>query len=295
MKKNYIIYALCLLSLFAGCNESEDTTPSLADQNAFEPEADDMSETAQIRRDFYNNTGSYLLFSDTLRTVANGISADGSAVVKTEMLDVMGYAMIGYGSSTKYVYDYITEPEAQREAVQLIQDHLIWRMGSALPYSFLLVNNISYWDSNKKINVYETKLLGLRAYAISLNDGAAFDDPDTYFRSMIADMVVTKVQTMTEDELADFYNFSNEYYNEYKTDHGVSTSTTTGAEIWAFGFFNAYGTVFPTSANDLQSWLNIVVTNSRVQFEEKYGSSAVMMSKYNVLMKIIENLGYVLQ
>lgn len=294
MKINYILYVILIVSVLTGCDNSEDTTPSLSDQNTFEPAGDDNSETAQIRREFYNSTGSYLLFNDTLRTVSSGTSASGSEMFKTEILDIMGYTMIGYGSSTKYVYGYITSPEEQRKAVELINDHLIWRMGKALPYAFFLVDNISYWDSSKKVNVYETKLLGLRAYAISLNGGAAFDDPETYFRGMINDMIRTKLLTMSDEELASFYKFSQEYYDEYKTDHGLSANVTSGTDLWEFGFISAYGTIFPSRSSDLQSWINIVTTNTREQFESKY-NSAVMLSKYDALTGIIEELGYVLQ
>lgn len=297
MKINNIICALFFLPLFVSCNDSEDTTPSYADQNVFEPAEDDNSETAQIRRNFYEATGSYLLFNDTLRTVSSGLSTSGEVILKTELLDVMGYAMIGYGNSREYVYDYITSPDAQREAVQLINEHLVWRMGKALPYSFFLVNNISYWDSSKKKNVYETKLLGLRAYAISLNDGAAYDDPETYFRSMIADMVMSKVQTMSEEELAAFYNISGNYYYEYKTDFGLTDKTTSSQDMWNFGFFNdTYGDLFPTYEDDLKLWVSKVTSMSREQFEALYGSAPVMMEKFNALKKIIEeDLGYVLQ
>lgn len=292
MKLNYIFYMIVLLPLFAGCDKSEDTTPSFADRNVFEPEDGDDSETAQIRRDFYAATGSYLLFTDSLRTVMSGVGADGSPIFKAELLDVMGYAMVGYGSTTKYEYGYITDPEAQREAVRLVREHLVWRMGKALPYAFFIVNSIKRRDSE----VYETKLLGLRAYAISLNNGEAFTDPETYFRSMIADMMRTKIQTMSEDELASFYDFSREYYYEDKTAFGLPATTSADAVMWNYGFFtDIYGKSFPDAAYDLRSWITAVATYSREQFEAKYGSSAKMMSKFDALAAIVEELGYVLR
>ncbi len=295
MKINHIFYIL-VISLLVSCDCDEDTTPSYADQAVFEPLDTDMSETAQIRRDFYSTTGSYLLFTDTLRTVMSGIGVDGKPVARTELLDVMGYAMIGYGSTTKYIYDYITDPEEQREAVRLIQDNLVWRMGKALPFSFFLVNKIAHWDSSKKNYVADTKLLGVRAYAISLNEGEAFADPEAYFQNMIADMVRTKVQTMGEEELASFYDFSRQYYYEDKTAFGLPSTYSSDTEMWNYGFFtDVYGHSFPDSAYDLRAWLTAIITYSREQFEAKYGISAVMMNKYDALYGIVEDLGYVLQ
>ncbi|MCM1313309.1 MAG: hypothetical protein NC206_08020 [Bacteroides sp.] len=295
MKANYILVLLAS-SLLASCSKEEDTTPSYADQAVFAPLDSDMSETARIRRDFYETTGTYLLFTDTLRTVTSGIGFDGKPVEKTELLDVMGYAMIGYGSTTKYIYDYITDPEEQQMAVELIRENLIWRMGKALPYSFFLVNKITHWDSSKKSYVADTKLLGLRAYAISLNDGEAFADPDAYFNNMIADMVRTKVQTMGEEELASFYDISRSYYYEDKTEFGLPATYSSDTEMWNYGFFmDVYGHSFPDSAYDLRAWLTAVITYSREQFEAKYGTSAVMMSKFDALSGIVSDLGYVLQ
>lgn len=295
MKINNILYAILIGSMLVGCSDSEDTTPSYADINVFEPAEDDNSETAQIRREFFNATGSYLLFSDTLRAVNRGTSTDGTVVTKPEMLDIMAYAMIGYGSRTQYYYEYITSPEEQREAMNLIKDHLVWRMGRALPYAFFIVNSISYKDDKDNL-VYETKQLGLRAYAISLNGGKAFEDPETYFSSMISDMVRTKVKTMSEDELAEFYDFSREYYYEYKEDFGLSATKYPDKEMWNYGFFtDVYKDLFPNSTSDLDLWLYYVTTLSREDFEAQYGSSSVMMAKYEVLAKIIEDLGYVLR
>ena len=295
MKTNYLYMILLSLPLFAGCDRSEDTTPSFAEQNVFVPADDDMSETAQIRRDFYNATGSYLLFNDTLRAVST-TSLNGSTILKNELLDVMGYAMIGNGSSTLYKYDYITDAEAQRDAVNLIRTHLLNRMGRALPYAFFIVNSISYYDSSKKTDVQTDKLLGLRAYAISMSDGKAYDDPETYFKGMITDMIRTKLLTMSDEELSPFYDYSREYYYEYKTDFGLPATKSPDADMWEFGFFTDIDTrLVPNNTSDLQSWIAAVTSYSREQFDAKYGSVPIMMNKYDALVSIIEDLGYVLE
>lgn len=61
----YWLLAFAVFS-FAACSSDEDTTPSMADVNAFAPGDDDGSTLANIRREFYKSTGSYLLFNDTL-------------------------------------------------------------------------------------------------------------------------------------------------------------------------------------------------------------------------------------
>lgn len=274
-----LLLPLSWLGLGAGCSSSEDTTPSLADINQFEPSATDQSQTAQLRREFFAQTGSYLLFSDTL--------ADGR-----EMLDVMNYTMFGFGEHTAIRYGYITQPDSQRLAAELVCQHLVRRLGRARPYSFLLVNSIKTGSEEKA----ESKLLGLRAYAISMNNGAAFNDPDTYFRAMVADMVRSKVQTLSTDQLSAFYAYSREYYSQDEDHFGLSTSHSQDTEMYPFGFFSdVYYDVFPDSSYDLRMWINAALVYTRDQFAALYGAYPIMMGKYDAMRGIIENdLGYIL-
>lgn len=60
----FYLLALCVASMaMTACSEDEDLTPSYKDVNGFEPAADDNSATAQLRRDFFKETGSYLLLT----------------------------------------------------------------------------------------------------------------------------------------------------------------------------------------------------------------------------------------
>ncbi|MGN1229273.1 MAG: hypothetical protein ACI4T5_06405, partial [Prevotella sp.] len=91
MKKIHILFAMLLISAITliSCSDNEDTTPSMADANVFAPAASDNSATAQLQRDFYKETGVYLLFTDTLTAVNGG---------KPELLD-LGWTLSGsYGS-----------------------------------------------------------------------------------------------------------------------------------------------------------------------------------------------------
>lgn len=296
IRHSFVGALACLSLLFSACSDSEDNTPSLADVNIFEPAPDDQSETAQIRREFFGLTGSYLLFTDTLRTIVSGQSLDGSATQRTELLDIMAYSMLGFGESTTYRYGYITSPDSQRMAADLVRTYLVPRLGKACPFSFLLLNRITQYDSSLRKDVGVSKLLGLRAYAISLADGEAYTQPDDYFRAMVGDMVRSKVQTLTAEDLDAFYAFSRSYYGEDESHFGLSTSRSADTEMYPFGFFSdVYYYRFPDASYDLRQWLAIVLTYTRDRFLQLYGSQPIMVGKYDALRAIItEDLGYVL-
>ena len=72
--KNILFLIICAVSFslgFISCS-NEDISPSYADQNLFEPSSEDHSANAELQRNFYKETGSYLLFNDTLKKVQNG-------------------------------------------------------------------------------------------------------------------------------------------------------------------------------------------------------------------------------
>ena len=72
MKKFYYIFLILVSVMAVSCSE-DGVTPHLKDTTlAFLPAADDNSEEAQLRRDFYQTYGSFLLFNDTLQHEALG-------------------------------------------------------------------------------------------------------------------------------------------------------------------------------------------------------------------------------
>ena len=259
------------------CSDDEDTTPSFADINGFAPAADDNSATAQLQREFYNETGVYLLFNDTL-TAENG--------AKPELLD-LGWTLSDlYGYN--YSYKYITDIEAQRQAAEVVKTHVVDRLGDARPFSILLADDVSYLYNG--MARHSTMVLGTRCYAFNLDDGHALDDPDAFFGDLFISMVQGILDKYTT-ELQPFYDISAEYYGEYIDEFGLSDPTE--EELWDYGFFeyNDMWGYFYYESSDLKLWVNKVISMSRAEFEATYGSSATMMNKYEALVSVIKKIG----
>ncbi len=279
----YIATALIALGLLASCGGEDDLTPSYADINGFAPAADDNSLTAQIRNEFYNNTGAYLLFTDTLTTQ----TPSG----KPEMLDI-SYAIAGSSSvySRDYIYSYITEPTEQQKAADLVSSYLVPKLGEALPNAFFLVNEISYISGSR--TRYSSYLLGTRAYALSMDDGAAYEDPDAFANELLQEIIIDRIDQLGDDEKAEFLAFSYDYYVE-----DLEKDSLTEQEIWDRGMFyyiesSYWGSYYYGSSTDLQLWVDAVLEYTPEEFEQIYGSSAVMLSKFDVIRNIILDLGF---
>jgi hypothetical protein len=278
------LFAICISGVCVACGgEEDDTTPSYADVNGFAPAENDNSPTAQLRRDFYEQTGSYLLFKDTLITqTSNG---------RSELLDITYFIMgsIDWQYDYDYTYDYIDDIDQQRKAAEYVQKYLVRRMGKNTPYSFFLVNDLhyDYYGQLRQID----KVLGLRSYVISMGGGEAYEDPETYFGDMIVDIVKNSISRVPEEVMNQFYAFSKDYYG-----NDVEGSLT-DQEVWDLGMFyyiedDWWGNSFYYESTDLSLWLEAVLTMSPSEFEAEYGSSSVMMEKYALLREIILDQGF---
>lgn len=284
----YILSAAVALFMLTACGGEDDLTPSNADVNGFAPTADDNSATAQLRNAFYKETGSYLLFNDTLTTK--------DTKGRPELFDAT-YAMIGSGSySQDYRYSYITDVADQQRFSEAVKTHLLNKLGKARPFSFLLVNDISYVNSSGRTK-HEDYLLAPRGYVLSTDNGQMYDDPEGYFSDMLANIVVDKFERQASAVTDPFYAYGKTLYGEDLNDHDID-ATEENVE-WQYGFlekfesfWSATGYYFPYRQRDLQDWVDVVLTMSRDDFVAKYGSQQIMVNKFDTLKGIIMQMGF---
>lgn len=293
-----LFIAIATLAIMPSCNDDDDNlTPSNADVNGFAPAEGDNSTTAQIRNDFFKATGSYLLFTDTLAsTSSNGMpelfdatyELTGSAAVSTDI------------SNYDYKYAYITNPETQRLAANTILQTLVKKLGKQNPFSFLIVDDISYqyttWSGAVR-TTHVPMLLAPRGYVISTQDGLLYENPDSLVQTLLSDIVTDRVKKADETTLAPFLEYSSQYYGNDFDDMGLDAADFKNDPtlIWNYGMFT-YGTwsggYFYSQSRDIEQWINAVLEQDRETFEETYGASSVMMSKYDTLKEVIKNMGF---
>jgi len=284
----YILSAAVALSMLTACGGENDLTPSNADVNGFAPAADDNSATAQLRNAFYKATGIFLLFNDTLT------STDTKG--RPELFDAT-YAMIGSVSNSQdYRYSYITDVADQQRFSEAVKTHLLNKLGKARPFSFLLVNDISYVNYNGSTK-HVDYLLAPRGYVLSTDNGQMYDDPEGYFSDMLANIVVDKFERQASAVTDPFYAYGKTLYGNDLKDHDID-ATEENVE-WQYGFLEKFESFwsatdyyFPDRQRDLQGWVDVVLTMSRDDFVAKYGSQQIMVNKFDTLKSIIEQMGF---
>lgn len=282
----YIFLALLALPLLASCSNEDDLTPSNADINGFAPEASDNSQTAQIRNAFFKATGAYLLFNDTLVSK----STNG----QPELFDIT-YALVGSGSvsSQNYHYAYITEATEQQKAADALQKYLTRRLGKQVPFSFLLVDDIYYTNSNGRTKRV-AYLLGTRGYVISTGNGEMFDDPKSYFNDMLLSIVIDRFNRQSASVTDAFYAFSKDHYGQNLTDDDKAVDNVEHVYgfMEKFDGWNEGDYYLPYQSRDVKDYVSAVLTMTREEFAAQYGDYALMVEKYDMMRSIITDMGF---
>ena len=90
MKKIYIsILSGIVLSSLASCAKEDEPVLQYTDPAVtFMPADDATDEISELRRQFFQQTGTYLLFNDTLQHRCIGKDLNGEEVYFTELLDI---------------------------------------------------------------------------------------------------------------------------------------------------------------------------------------------------------------
>lgn len=308
------IGAMLFLPVLSSCSDDEDTTPSHADENLFKPADDDNSPTAQLRRQFFNDTKTFLLFTDTLRHEANGTDAYGKTIWNDELLDVT-YTVIGSASSSHYTYSYITDFNKRKQAAELVRDKLMRRLGDAVPYSVLIVdsimswvNNNGYWELDKGTawnpqDPYKQYILGTRAYVISTNGEDGFTD-STYFDGIMEKIILDKLGRLSDTQRAPFYAPVSSYMGPNheiagKSAMGYSNGYNMDNEARSLGFWQDYNYYYFAIRSgydnaDLELFTHAVLTYSEAEVEKMMEGYPIVIQRFKALRQIIKDMGIVL-
>lgn len=299
----YLSSICALLTIATACSNDEDTTPSNAEEHLFSPAENDNSETAVLRRNFHKEVGSYLLFNDTLKHAQNGVDVYGNPIWSTELVDI-SYTMSGSSSSTAYTYALYKDYASQLKAVNLVKEKLISRLGSALPYSFMIVDTITAWKSNHGIlekvkddsyyGTYTnpTYLLGQRCYAISLygKNTSAYED-DSYFNDIFVSILMDKFKSSDESVLAKFKSYVSKYAGEYKTDVGYPRKFDNDLAR-SLGFWEDWSrSYFPSADNDLKFFVTAISTYTTAQVEQQFANYPIVIERFILLKNIAKSWG----
>lgn len=291
-----------LLSAAVACRKEDDITPEAAAPNLFYPDAAATDEYSQLRRDFYAETGCYLLFNDTLKHEYTGTDRYGNPLYSTELLDLP----YGVTSSVqwKFVFNYSTNIQQARQAAEIVKKDILSAMDERYhPYSFLLVKDFmtytymieegepyGYWSGPNSV---ETYYIGERAILMSID--ALLKDKEALKTKFLRRLLDKQLTTTV---LKDFYAPGDAYYGKQETGDFIDEDdfiTQTG--ILAFEALQGVGNDFLTfyvesKTADLKIYLDNLLLGQEEEFLTEYAEYPIVLEKFRLLKKIVIDLGF---
>lgn len=290
-----VFLPLCLFTfLLVSCGGDEDIDVSFRDPSLnFQPAQDDQSFTAQLRRQFQEKYGSYLLFNDTLQHVYQGDDPNGTPVYFTERLDI-DYSV---GSTTltnaRYYYTLIEGDSLKQEAVDFMEQFILPHLtGKLKPYSWLLCVRVNGNDNmNRPITANTYSQVGQRAAVVAFNyifSRKRNDSQKQNFANRVINGIVGQLAYNNTDAFTHFYSYSSEYYNVNFPSPAPSVE-----EQRQRGFISTGAGSYPSQQADLNTFVATLVTNDYAALQTRYANYPIILQKLAACRETLISLGYV--
>lgn len=296
MNKIFLYIGGLLTLVLASCGSEDVPGVDFVNPSGyFQPAADDESAEASLRRNFFTETGSYLLFNDTLQRVYQGTDINGKPHHFVETIDLSYNIGNSSTTSARYTFVYLTNPVQQQAAVQFVKDYVLPMVsGRMRPYSVFLCNRISILtDQGYAISNYA--VANERCLAIAANYLFQRERTETEKRNYanrVLNMLVTQGAQNNSSSFADFYAYSQAYYGVTHASLGINGNAE---ELRAYGFISSGSTpgAMPTQELDLSAYVTTYMQQTDAQIEARYGRYDMVMRKFETIARVLAELGYV--
>lgn len=292
------LWLLALLCLMACSAEDTPDDVVLHDPSAFfEPAADDMSEEAQMRREFQKRYGAYLLFNDTIQKRYIGTDVNGDTVYFVERLS-LGYSIPQTAFATEaYSYDLYTNIEDKQAALEFLENHILTHVtGKLMPYSWLLCNLIHYNSGSLTSTPYAAA--GQRAIVVSTGMLSRLQT-EAQLQQYVARVLVAFLGQLAANNskaFTEFFEISEGYYSVT-----FSASTDAAADNYSrsHGFLDRASTLWgnyctPGQTEDLNAYATYLLNYDDEYIERVYADYPLVRQKWALFKRIITELGYVI-
>lgn len=310
--KHTCYYIIMLALVFCACS-NEDDIVAVSDTyiDRFAPPAGATDEESQIRREFYQAEGAYLLFNDTLLHEQTGTDRDGNPVYRTELLEITYSIGSTSALSRQYRYNYLQTIEEKRAAANFMRQSILPHLDKSVrPFSWLLVNEAYSYTMDIYMNETKTNYVsvdGERATVLALG-GNLSSLSDSQADDLALDVFVSYLGSKflgNDEVLADFYAVTSSLYGVgYSSALNPTASEVVGLEIMKeagficnhyldLGFFKLFTWQYPTRAEDINAFVELVFRNTMEEIEQQYSGFPIVIQKARILNSLITSLGYI--
>lgn len=301
MKTNRIYIGVLILTIILGACRKED---ELEPTNTYSPFAVAISgtdATAKLQQDFYEATGCYLLFNDTLRHEYAGLDVYGNPYYDTELVD-LNWNLTSVGDA-HFLFEYLETLEEQMECKDFLENYLLPYFQSALPYAFLVVKEIDQYSYSNGVPEFEYSPVSagcINCVAVTLNglweEGV---DKEAYAEEMLYEVMLGSWGGDPSDSYYggrayDFFEVNEYDYEEDKYWYDIPYGL--GDEYMELfydeGFLvNTAEETLPTASEDAFSYIKACLTMTDEEFREKFGDYDKVIKKYEIIKPLVDATG----
>ena len=288
MRLNIFIWMILAGCLFS-C-EKEKLTPSKA-RNPFAPDPEATDATSKLRRDFYEKTGCFLLFNDTLRHEYKGLNASGEPYYDTELL-AMDWDLGAVKSGHTLRFEYLNQEQQQKAYDFLVND--LYDVIKTMPYSILVVNkmelSVEDFYTGERTWVPQTFDMNSRCLAIAIEGLFGDVEPMEFAQDLCCAIIFgsfggSETNYWEGSEAIEFLNVNIWDYDYPKFWYGV----TTLEDLYPYGFIaDTNGDNLPTAVQDACAYIKAILFMTDQEFREKYGMCYQVMQKYEIMKPLAE-------
>ncbi|GAA3918038.1 hypothetical protein GO495_20520 [Chitinophaga oryziterrae] len=281
--KKYISLLLLTAVLFS-CKKDHTPAPSASINDPFIRMDNAASDADHQIYLLYKSTGVPVLYTDTLTTSP------------LTLLNV-GYHITSYDSLV--TVRYLHSQDDVLSGVNFVKDEILPSLGAGLrPYSILLADSVYTYNIYKQqviLNAY----LGLQTLAVG-RVGEIKTMPEdvlkAYKKDIFKNILLTQL-AQHDDLLKDFYAVSAAYYNKYAYGDGSYPGYIPYQPKEAYGLLTdgtEYPGYYPTGdqTTDLANYLDVVLVLSADEFAQKYADYPLVLTKYDLLVKVLTTLEF---
>ena len=289
MKIQNILMGMLVAATWVGCGKEDNLVPTpdtLTD--CFAPAPDATDEESELRRQFFKEESSYLLFNDTLRHVAVSVAPNGKTNYETELLDI-DYTIGNDKDVTRkvYHYTYLTTMAEKRAAVDLLRKNIIGRLPKKmLPFSWLIVSSM------ESGGIDYTAVNGQRATALAVGDILSLN---TDQKRALSDKILaaTLSGAMSESSLEAFYAISGRDYEGYirNPNKDLIPFYEKGFLVWGMWRGEPDDSTGPTKAADVESFIGLLFSKSLSEIETEYADYPLVVEKAVLMRNILVEIG----
>lgn len=277
----------------AACSDENTAFEDRDLSDYFMPASDATDQVSQMRRQFKEEEGSYLIFNDTLQHYYIGTDINGEKQYFTELLDIKYQVGGQVSAGNPYTYTYLDTPEKKIEATNYLKNFILCHLSVQLrPFSWFLCGTITGTNtSGYTIKPYA--ISGERGIVLACDQLKSLKN-DTQKQQLANRHLLGIVGNVANNNKATFADFSEIVSQYYQKDLNKPEGMSANDYVRSLGFASSTNVIsFPSQDDDISAFATIVITYTEEQVERTYAKYPLIIQRAKLFRADLVKLGYI--